>query len=650
MSDERVWQSFFVALAFGAGCFALGIWATRRVGLLRRNAPIGETLGVGLGAGLLILASLWATVGSLGRSSFTPIALAFLIALAATLQDSISRDVDQARVGRTDRFPRPIAAILAAGFILGVGLTYGSTMAPSPIDGAQPVEHRDEAFYSVLAADLNINGVESISYPSGFDSIEGLASQNWFHWGEVWLSAAVIRVSGLDPVLARHYVVLPLLLLAAAALTGTLVRSMARTSSRGAFLIGAAASMLLAPVPLLAGAFSGWWPAGLLYGITQYGLAVIAALLILHAVSIDHSRRPSPALALFSGAVVASLLPTHVVVAVLAIVGAGGVFFAGAIVRLVRRHGPVVDLGNWLGTITAVVGASIATVMWGFLTGHSLGAVGSSTIVEPFNRVWVAAVVGPALAGGAFLAIPLAWFMRRDESPKQAAVFLGTMVLVTAGAVVWGSRIADFDMFHIFFGAIAVFAIPVAAVAAWVIVDRFRRSGRPRLATMLIILLVVQLEIGILPAVARLQQFGPGRGYQPIPLDILAMIRNLPPDAKLAYACRPDEEEAFWNPALVSITAHTGRRVVPMCYEEDVFSGLIGANRSVRDENPFFRWAPQRNLYPDETTIPAAERIAAFLRAHNVRYIYSDMKHPNTLVPGAVRLMSENDVALYRTP
>jgi hypothetical protein len=638
-----------MALAFGGGSYALGTWATRRVGLLQRNAPIGEALGVGLGAGLLIFASLWATVGSIGRSSFTPIAVAIAIALVLMRRESISGDVDHARVGSTDRFPRPIAAILAAGFIVGVGLTYGSTMAQSPIDGAQPVEHRDEAFYSVLAADLNLNGVESITYPSGFDSIEGLASQNWFHWGEMWLSAAVIRISGLDPVLARHYVVLPLLLLAAAALTGTLVRRLARTSSRTAFLFGAAASMLLAPVPFLAGAVSGWWPVGLLYGITQYGLAVIPALLILHAVSIDHSRRPPPALALFRGAVAASLLPTHVVVAVLAIVGAGGVFFVGAIARLVRRRGPVIGLGHWRGTIAAVVGISLATVIWGFLTDHSLGAVGSSTIVEPFNRVWVDAVVGPALAAGAFLAIPVAWFISRDGSPKQAAVFLGTTVLVVAGAIAWGADIADFDTFHIFFAGIAVFATPVAAVAVWVIVERFRRTGRPRLATMLIVLSLIQLEIGILPAVARLQQFGPGRGYRPIPLDILAVIRNLPPDAKLAYACRPDEEEAFWNPALVSVTAHTDHRVVPICYEVDVFGGLIGANPSGREENPFFRWAPQRNLYPDETTTPGPERIAAFLRANHIGYIYSDMNHPNTLIPGAVRFASRNDVALYRT-
>jgi len=57
----------------------------RLVGLLERDAPAGETLGVGLGSGLLVLASWWAAVASGGRSSFTPVAVGFAIAVALAL-------------------------------------------------------------------------------------------------------------------------------------------------------------------------------------------------------------------------------------------------------------------------------------------------------------------------------------------------------------------------------------------------------------------------------------------------------------------------------------------------------------------------------------------------------------------------------------
>ena len=49
----------------------------RTVGLLRSDAPAGETLGVGLASGLMVLAAWWAAIWSEGRSSFTPVALGF---------------------------------------------------------------------------------------------------------------------------------------------------------------------------------------------------------------------------------------------------------------------------------------------------------------------------------------------------------------------------------------------------------------------------------------------------------------------------------------------------------------------------------------------------------------------------------------------
>jgi hypothetical protein len=644
LADGRVWLSFVVALLLGAVCLALGTWAARRVGLLHRNAPAGETLGVGLGSGLLMFAAWWAAIGSGGRSAFTPIAIAFVLALVLAGRRSRSRVAEAPTHEGRHRFPRVGAAVAAGAFVLAVGLIYGSTMAPSPRNGQQPVEFTDVAFYSSLALNLNRTGTESTSYPSGFDSIEGLSSQAWYHWGEIWIAAASIRVFGLDPVLARHYVALPLLLLAAAALTGTLVRRLARTSSRRAFMFGAAASLFLAPVPVLAGALYGWWAVGLLFGISLYGLAVVAALLGLYIVAVHDSHPDSGAARLFSGTLIASMLPTHVVVAVLAAIGAIGVFVLHAAADVIARRRPTMSR-RWRGAVgsTALVGT--ATLVWGVLTGHGLAGFASSTVVSAFDPAWVEAVAANSLAGGMFLAIPVAWLVFRDRSTTLAGVLVGTMGLVAAGAIAWGARFADFDMFHVFFAGIAAFAIPVAAVAVWTLWMHLNATGRLGLAAGLIVFSVLQLELGAIPAMTRLQLFGSST-YPPIPLDVLTVIRTLPSDAKLAYSCMPDEEFSFSAPALVSIYALTGRRVVPMCYELDISSPMIGSDPTVRPENPSFKFLPQHDLFTDRAKPASPADIASFLKDYGIGYIYADAEHPNSLVPDAAPIASQGNVVV----
>ena len=85
VSDGTVWLSIGEGLLFGAVCLVFGVWVARFVGLLESDAPAGETLGVGLASGLLVLASWWAAVASGGRSSFTPVAVGFVIAIALAL-------------------------------------------------------------------------------------------------------------------------------------------------------------------------------------------------------------------------------------------------------------------------------------------------------------------------------------------------------------------------------------------------------------------------------------------------------------------------------------------------------------------------------------------------------------------------------------
>ena len=83
----------------------------------------------------------------------------------------------------------------------------------------------------------------------------------------------MITVLGAEPLDARHLVVLPLLLLAAAGLTGSLVRLLTRSPSRGAYVFGFVAAIFLAPLPLAR---------GMIFGITTYGLAAVAVLLAIY--------------------------------------------------------------------------------------------------------------------------------------------------------------------------------------------------------------------------------------------------------------------------------------------------------------------------------------------------------------------------------
>jgi len=174
---------------------------------------------------------------------------------------------------------------------------------------------------------------------------------------------------------------------------------------------------------------------------------------------------------------------------------------------------------------------------------------------------------------------------------------------------------------------------------------RLRARGNVRLAAALLIFCTVQLEFGLIPTMTRLQLFGAGSSAA-IPLDVLASIRALPADARLAYACLPDEGA----PALISIYAHTGRRVVPLCFEVDTWSPMLGASQTSAPENPAFRLMPQYNLFKDRSTPPSSSRVVAFMREQGIEYIYADADHPNVLVPEAVPIARSGSAFVLRVP
>ena len=131
---------------------------------------------------------------------------------------------------------------------------------------------------------------------------------------------------------------------------------------------------------------------------------------------------------------------------------------------------------------------------------------------------------------------------------------------------------------------------------------------------------------------------------------VLEEVRKLPPDAKLAYACQPLEEDGFWYPSEGALAAHTGRDFVPMCFQAETFPRLTGATLSADVPSPFFQWAPQRSLYPTSATVPASAEVASFLKDNGIDYIYVDALHPNTLVPEATPIATVGESQILRIP
>ena len=719
LGDGRVWLALATALLFGGVCLALGTWVVRKVGLLDSTAPRGETIGVGLGSGLIILASLWAAIFSGGRSSFTPVAVGFAVVLAIALWKTIAK-VDRAVPSAStapaveDQPPhsrRSTLLVFVAGiaFVIFVGLLYGATMIPSPRDGVQPVEFPDDAYYSVLGANLAQTGTETLYSPSGFDMLPGLPVQTWYHWGELWLSAIVIFLFGLNPIIARYYVVLPLLLLAAAALTGTLVRRMAGTSSPYAFLFGAAASLFLTRIPIPDPYFASIVPA-MIFGIIAYGLSAIIVLLALFIIISNKSRPPSMARAVFSGSVMASILPAHIVIAILAITGTGGVLILRSLGTLVRKE-KFTSPGGLEGTLAVTGLLVIATIIWGILTGHGIGNSTTASSVFSFNYVWRESVASVIVGSGAFLliplvwldlrkepalhawffngtiavlaafalawiakfldfnalhfsfggitlftmvvggwallTIPLVWFIFRRQVTLQVWICAGTVILLITGAIAWGARLGDFNMFHFFIGGFAVFAIPVTAVTVWQLWERLRNNGHPGLAATIMVLCGIQLVLGIANSVKFMQIQS---WSQPISVNLLEAIRQLPPHAKIAYACQPLEDWVFWESSLISINAHTGRPAVPMCFQADQRYTHTYTKMSVQIQSPYFGTAPQHILYPTADAQPSTASVVTFLKKHGIGYIYADSYHPNSLVPDALPIAISGNAQLLAIP
>jgi hypothetical protein len=110
------------------------------------------------------------------------------------------------------------------------------------------------------------------------------------------------------------------------------------------------------------------------------------------------------------------------------------------------------------------------------------------------------------------------------------------------------------------------------------------------------------------------------------------------------------EEVAIWDARLISLTAHTGRPVVPMCFQVDVFGVQLRQAPSPDRMSPFFSIAPQRALYPASGIRPGESDILAFMERYGIDYIWVDRDHPNRLVEGATEVFRDGEFGILRVP
>ncbi len=335
---------------------------------------------------------------------------------------------------------------------------------------------------------------------------------------------------------------------------------MTGSTSRGAFLFGFLACLFLAPVPFIpASDFSAW---------------AVGADLRHHLVRTGGGRRPAR-----------HVQPRRRR-------AAAGELGAGRLRRQRRRHdppGPRRDRGAGRGRGRQRLGgpdrpvahrhapaarrdaglatrrtsprgvAVVATVGWGLLTGHGIGASGSSPSVASVQRV---VARGRGDHHGLFRRVPRDRrglvhgppARRRSRRPCTSARSWSW----SPARVVWGALLGDFTTFHLFFGGIAVFATPVAAVAVWPVWLRLRATGHGRLAIVVLLLCVTQLEFGLGsvssgPGASGLATIRRCRSRRSTRSGACPHRRSLP-----TRACRSRRSPSGTR-SLLALNAHTGR-------------------------------------------------------------------------------------------
>ena len=173
-------------------------------------------------------------------------------------------------------------------------------------------------------------------------------------------------------------------------------------------------------------------------------------------------------------------------------------------------------------------------------------------------------------------------------------------------------------------------------------------AGHRRLALAVVIVCVLQLELGTATALRRLHHFG-ANVFEPIPVSLLTAIRSLPPDAKLAYACSPLEETSLGVPQLGSIDAHADRRIIPVCFNAEILSSLNGAHITQRPK-PVLPRCPATRTLSSAALEPVGSRDSPMAFGAWDHTFLRRRDHPNRLSPGSRVVAEDGEASILQCP
>ena len=217
------------------------------------------------------------------------------------------------------------------------------------------------------------------------------------------------------------------------------------------------------------------------------------------------------------------------------------------------------------------------------------------------------------------------------------------------GAAAWGVRLGDFNMFHVLFGGVAVFATPVAAIAVWTVWMRLRASKHRLPALAILLLCIVQVEIGAAQTLVRMQRFGPGN-YRPVPLDILMSLERCRATPRSPTRVDPSRRSrcgmlGSWESArtpLDVLCRFVSRRIYSRNWWAEKHPRMLPARCSCSHPNTRSIQLPPPGR--------RRTRSRAFLRSNGIGYIYEDGPHPNEMVPSATVVAEVGEFRILQIP
>ena len=480
-------------------------------------------------------------------------------------------------------------------------------------------------------------------------SIEGLPTQTWYHWGELWLGGC------------RHHDLRhgaagcpPFRRPAPPAAGG---RGADRHDRPADDRVGVARGLPVRvprlPVPRARAVVSGRSSAlavGMIFGITSYGVAAVAVLLALYGLAVLGVGSATWALAVFAGSAAALIVPAHIVIALLASSGSGASGRSRSGSRSSPRDGCRSSRRYGDGHSSRPASPLAPRSSGGLLTGHGVGGSGASPSVPPFNAFWretVAIIVvcggrvpghrgrlvhGPQ--GGSIEAGPVP---RHGGDRRRRRARLGRpprRLQHVPPVLRRDRRLRDAGRGRRGVEDLAALARNRGTANR----DRARRAVRRATRS--------RRRLRHRP-IAGLS--GPG-DHLPVPVAILARSEDLPPDAKLAYACRPRKKPPSGMRNAGPRRPHRAARRADVLPGRDIRPDDRHADLAGRRESAVPCGSAARAL-PDVASAhrPPAD-VASFLKANGIDYIYVDTVHPNSLVPDAVPVATSGETQVLRFP